>query len=65
MTKIYILIEEEPAFCESYPDIVGVFDTEEKAIQAAKEMPKAASWYTIQEWELNGSFIKDYIAYEE
>lgn len=67
--KAYLLLEEEPCFCESVSAVIGVFSSYEKASEVAKIIADKknhnSSWYTIDEYELDGEYIDSHIAFEE
>lgn len=64
--KVYVLIEEDPCFCETCPEVVGAFTSKKKCVQFAKSLPHSATWYTVEEYDAStGKYIKDYQPYDD
>lgn len=64
MKKIYVLIEEDPCFCESCPEVVGAFTSKKKCCEYARTLGHSSNWYQVREYDAStGKFIKDYLPF--
>lgn len=63
--KIYVLIEDDPTFDESCPQVVGAFLSKKKCFSYVRTLPHSCNWYKVREFEQNtGKFIQEYEPYD-